>query len=277
MENLNWLIRDGYQVITNTHSEINSIINHLGKRTDFISDGVVFSMNDQCLAAKNISKYGILNGTEMTLSGYKQRYHRAVFKLGSGKQIELPINDSLFLPLAAITVHKSQGNEFDKIAIVIQCRNFGMCNKNWLYTAVTRAKSDVKVLFDLTDYKGHDDPVHVLAQAQFAESEHYSGIKLKGIKTILLALLAGCQGDKIKQYKDFKIFLALQIKKLDPRLFAYWVNTDPDLAELNKVGKADMTNVILLPPPQDNQCNQLTFWIKTPDLTMKKWNTGNNV
>jgi len=44
----------------------------------------------------------------------------------------------------AITVHKSQGNEFARVAVVLQGIEFE--NKNMLYTAITRAKSECVVV-----------------------------------------------------------------------------------------------------------------------------------
>ena len=50
--------------------------------------------------------------------------------------------DELMLSYA-ITIHKSQGSEFDAVIIPLSAGNPLMLNKNLLYTGVTRAKKMV--------------------------------------------------------------------------------------------------------------------------------------
>ncbi|MFA6359063.1 MAG: ATP-binding domain-containing protein, partial [Candidatus Omnitrophota bacterium] len=69
---------------------------------------------------------------------------------GIDVQVEIPRNDVVLkLRLAyAITVHKSQGSEFDTV-ILPMVRNHGrMLQRNLFYTAVTRAKKKVWLLGD---------------------------------------------------------------------------------------------------------------------------------
>jgi len=46
----------------------------------------------------------------------------------------------------ALTVHKSQGSEWDKVLIFDESAAFGTDGNKWLYTAVTRAAKEVKVV-----------------------------------------------------------------------------------------------------------------------------------
>ena len=57
---------------------------------------------------------------------------KAVYDSGSLEDIDLSY---------AITVHKSQGCEFDAVVIPLLYGYKGLLNRNLLYTAVTRAKS----------------------------------------------------------------------------------------------------------------------------------------
>ena len=57
-----------------------------------------------------------------------------------------------FQPFKCFTIHKSQGSEFEKVAIVLDNASF-LLNNNLLYTALTRAKQEavifvVDVLYD---------------------------------------------------------------------------------------------------------------------------------
>ena len=57
----------------------------------------------------------------------------------------------------AITVHKSQGNEFEAVIIPLMEVNSRLCYRNLLYTAVTRAKKllilvgDSKAVYSMVD------------------------------------------------------------------------------------------------------------------------------
>lgn len=46
------------------------------------------------------------------------------------------------------TVHKSQGSEYDYLIIVLQQEAMGMLDQNLLYTAVTRGKKEVRILYE---------------------------------------------------------------------------------------------------------------------------------
>ncbi|MDN5925020.1 MAG: ATP-binding domain-containing protein, partial [Xanthomonadales bacterium] len=74
----------------------------------------------------------------------------------------LPAHDSAF----AMTIHKSQGSEFDEVAIVLPPEDARVLSRELLYTAVTRAKSRV-VLF--TDEAA-------LTHALQRSSRRYSGL-----------------------------------------------------------------------------------------------------
>jgi exodeoxyribonuclease V alpha subunit len=51
----------------------------------------------------------------------------------------LPEHDTAF----AMTVHKSQGSEFQRVAIVLPNSETKVVTRELLYTAITRARSDV--------------------------------------------------------------------------------------------------------------------------------------
>ena len=46
------------------------------------------------------------------------------------------------------TVHKSQGSEYDYLVIVLQEAATGMLDQNLLYTAVTRGKKEVRIIYE---------------------------------------------------------------------------------------------------------------------------------
>ena len=72
---------------------------------------------------------------------------RAFFPSGGGAMrkvlpIRLPKYESAF----AMTVHKSQGSEFDKVLLVLPDRDAPLLTRELLYTGITRAKTSVEML-----------------------------------------------------------------------------------------------------------------------------------
>jgi len=72
---------------------------------------------------------------------------RAFFPSGTGLMrrvlpLRLPEHESAF----AMTVHKSQGSEFDQVLLILPDRDLPLLSRELLYTAITRAKQSVEVL-----------------------------------------------------------------------------------------------------------------------------------
>ena len=67
----------------------------------------------------------------------------------------------------AITVHKSQGSEFDFVLLILPERDSPLLCKELIYTAITRAKRKVKIL-------AHED---ILRSALKRETKRVSGIE----------------------------------------------------------------------------------------------------
>lgn len=52
------------------------------------------------------------------------------------------------IPAFAMTVHKSQGDQYDTVVVVLTSSQFPMLNRNLLYTAVTRAENELILIGD---------------------------------------------------------------------------------------------------------------------------------
>ena len=55
------------------------------------------------------------------------------------------LNDEMIATAYAMTIHKSQGSEFDHVAITFDDSNTRLLSKELIYTAVTRAKKQVSI------------------------------------------------------------------------------------------------------------------------------------
>ena len=58
----------------------------------------------------------------------------------------------------AMTIHKSQGSEYPAVVIPMHTQHFMMLQRNLLYTAITRGKSLVVMLFGDTHAEGYRFP-----------------------------------------------------------------------------------------------------------------------
>ena len=114
------------------------------------------------------SNFNVFNGQILTIESLANNTARTIAAecvTDDGRKVELPLlksqfgnkpidarglNNSQNIVLAdygyAITVHKSQGSEWDKVLVVDeQCQMWEA--KRWRYTAITRAASELKYYF----------------------------------------------------------------------------------------------------------------------------------
>jgi exodeoxyribonuclease V alpha subunit len=99
-----------------------------------------------------------------------QRY-RAVFRIAGGPRAgltPLPIDAvRATMELAwAMTVHKSQGSELDRIALVLPLEDLPLCTRELIYTGLTRARRGALIL----------GPDHVLYPAVARRAVRHSGL-----------------------------------------------------------------------------------------------------
>lgn len=79
------------------------------------------------------------------------------------------LNDELIATAYAMTIHKSQGSEFDHVAITFDNSNNRLLSKELIYTAVTRAKQKVSIY----------STKHALQKAVQTPTQRYTGLALQ--------------------------------------------------------------------------------------------------
>lgn len=129
--NLNQLV----QITHNAPSDSKASI-QLGERTFRVGDRVIQRRNNYDLEVFNgdIGNITTIDTQEMSL---EVTYSSG----GIIRQVYYEKQDVLDLDLAyAITIHKSQGSEFDVVIIPVVLQHFNMLYQNLIYTALTRAK-----------------------------------------------------------------------------------------------------------------------------------------
>lgn len=137
----------------NVNKFLQNIINPKTTSGIEISDYQQMHVGDKIVQIKNNYRVNVMNGETGIYNGYKTqdkdgtkvRYYMFNF---NGKEIEYEEKELEEISLAyAITVHKSQGSEFDVCFFVGIDET--LTGKNLLYTAITRAKEKMYLLGDM--------------------------------------------------------------------------------------------------------------------------------
>lgn len=100
-----------------------------------------FRKNDKIVFTQNNYEKGYINGEIGYITDYQNgklevRIENQVVKLGLSELADVEFAD-------AITIHKAQGSEYSIVHIVLQNEATSLLSKKLIYTAITRAKSQV--------------------------------------------------------------------------------------------------------------------------------------
>ncbi len=99
----------------------------------------------QCVGAKIERGCGVYNGDIGTIESINLQIMQFIIRFDDDKVAVYKFDDAEQLTLAyAVTIHKSQGCEFDAVVIALDA-NYMLQSRNLLYTAVTRAKKIVVI------------------------------------------------------------------------------------------------------------------------------------
>ncbi|WP_235594726.1 AAA family ATPase [Paraglaciecola hydrolytica] len=140
--------------------EINTLtqeaVNHRGSRLEFEMHGeqlfLNLRLNDIILFTQNHYDKGIQNGslgilTSVVASG--ESYGEVTLDTGDKIEVTQAVLDCMKLGYA-ITLHKAQGSQFPRIIIALQKGR--IVDRAWLYTAITRAESEIHIVGSASDF-----------------------------------------------------------------------------------------------------------------------------
>lgn len=132
-------------------------VNHSGSRLEFEMNGESFfqnlRINDTILFTKNHYDKGIQNGSLGTLTSVEasgEGYGEVTLDTGEKVEVTQSVLDCMELGYA-ITLHKAQGSQFPRIIIALQRGK--IVDRAWLYTAITRAESEIHIVGTEDDFK----------------------------------------------------------------------------------------------------------------------------
>lgn len=141
--------------VTNLNESLRALLNPASPgKAEATVGGHTLRMGDRVMIIRNDYEKGIFNGDIGTVSDVNKAL-KEIQVLISGDTpllITLPLAAaSSYLSLAyAVTVHKSQGMEYDRIVMPLIDNFHHQLQRNLLYTAITRAKKQVILLGQTT-------------------------------------------------------------------------------------------------------------------------------
>ena len=145
-------------LVAEVNKLIQSVVNSSGSMLEFDIHGehlfLNLRLNDTILFTQNHYEKGIQNGSLGTLtsigSSGEGSYGEVTLDTGDKVEITQSILDCMSLGYA-ITLHKAQGSQFPRIIIALQKGK--IVDRAWLYTAITRAESEIHIVGSADDFK----------------------------------------------------------------------------------------------------------------------------
>lgn len=108
----------------------------------------IFREEDKVMLLKNLPEEDVYNGDIGSIIEIKSGKNEKCISVDFGNRIVDFTTDFLYYLKHAycISVHKSQGSEYDTVIVVVDRTNIHMLNKRLLYTAISRAKKCLYIL-----------------------------------------------------------------------------------------------------------------------------------
>lgn len=113
-----------------------------------VRDHLILKKNDKVLQLKNDPTLEVMNGDIGIIKGIAKMNNKDILFIDfDGRIVQYPVKDIDNLRLAyAISIHKSQGSEYDNVILPILPSYHMMLRKKIIYTAMTRAKKKLIIL-----------------------------------------------------------------------------------------------------------------------------------
>jgi len=124
------------------NSLIQNIVNpHEKNKGEIKLKEKLFRTTDKVIQTKNNYDLGVFNGDIGRIIDIDSAKNELIVKFSEDREISYRKSEIFELDLAyAISIHKSQGSEFDCVIIPITSHHYRMLYRNLIYTGLTRAK-----------------------------------------------------------------------------------------------------------------------------------------
>lgn len=117
-----------------------------------VREPLILKVNDKVLQLKNDPTLQLMNGDIGVIKGLEKNKDKDILFIDfDGRMVSYPAKEIDNLRLAyAISIHKSQGSEYDNVILPILPNYHMMLRKKIIYTAMTRAKKKLILLGDVS-------------------------------------------------------------------------------------------------------------------------------
>jgi exodeoxyribonuclease V alpha subunit len=144
---------DGITGVTNLNDRLREALNPEAGQPEWRAGKIQMRVGDRVMITKNDYDLNVYNGDMGKLHAvHRQDLVVKIHGVSSGTELYVTLSKTKALEMLrlayCITVHKSQGSEFDTILMPIVKAHGRMRQRNLFYTAVTRARKKVWLLGD---------------------------------------------------------------------------------------------------------------------------------
>lgn len=127
------------------------IINPKGNKNEILIDGMVYRCGDKVIELVNMVDENVFNGDIGRILKIKSNGQKEVLVDFDGNIVKFtPSTFANFTLGYTISIHKSQGSEFDTVIIPILNKYGIMLYRKLIYTAITRAKKKLVLIGEIT-------------------------------------------------------------------------------------------------------------------------------
>ena len=127
------------------------IINPKGNKNEILIDGMVYRCGDKVIELVNMVDENVFNGDIGRILKIKSNGQKEVLVDFDGNIVKFtPSTFANFTLGYTISIHKSQGSEFDTVIIPILNKYGIMLYRKLIYTAITRAKKKLILIGEIT-------------------------------------------------------------------------------------------------------------------------------
>ncbi len=124
--------------VARLNRELQSVLNPEGQ--EIMRGGNLFRVNDKVMQIKNNYEKDVFNGDIGRITSIDLEEQSVSVAL-ENREVRYDFSEmDELVPAYAISVHKSQGNEYPCVVIPLLPQHFVMLQRNLLYTAITRAR-----------------------------------------------------------------------------------------------------------------------------------------
>lgn len=149
----------GQAGITNLNTLMQELLNPLKEGSNqFLFNDLKFRKGDKVLHLINDAELNVFNGdigiiTDLIPGKYTESKQDEIWLDFDGSEVVYPRNEWHKITLAyAMSIHKSQGSEFQVVILPLTRQSGRMLQRNLIYTAITRSKSKLIMLGEVSAF-----------------------------------------------------------------------------------------------------------------------------